>query len=87
MYIFRTWIINFLDYCKLICNQCNTEHLNVFLTRVYYHSRIDTLSEQIPSKEPSENSTNKEKDDRIEDLTNAVTSCSTHKIDQQETDC
>ena len=37
--------------------------------RVY--SKIDTLSEQIPSKEPSENATNKEKDDRIEDLMNA----------------
>ena len=29
-------MINLLDYCKLICNQCYTEHLNVFLTRVYF---------------------------------------------------
>ena len=35
-YIICTWIINFVDYFKHICNQCYTEHLNVFLTRVYY---------------------------------------------------
>ena len=36
--------------------------------------KIGTLSEQIPSKEPSENSTNKGKDDRTEDLRNANSS-------------
>ena len=34
----------FLDYCKLICNQCYTELLNVFLTRVYYHIVPNALS-------------------------------------------
>ena len=38
------------------------------------YSKIHTLSEQIPSKEPSVNSKNKEKDDRIEDLINANSS-------------
>ena len=28
-----------IDFCKPICNQCYTEHLNVFLTRVYSHER------------------------------------------------
>ena len=35
IYIFCAWIINFVGYFKHICNQCCTEHLRVYLTRVY----------------------------------------------------
>ena len=31
-------------YCKLICNQCYTEHLKVFLIRVYYCYTIIIVS-------------------------------------------
>ena len=40
IYLFCTWIIIFVDFCELICNQCYTEHLNVFLTRVYYQEEF-----------------------------------------------
>ena len=49
------------------------------MERIVY-SKIDTLSEQIPSKEPSVNSKNKEKDDRIEDFLNANSSLK-HQVD------
>ena len=40
IYVFCTWIINFGDYCNFLSDQCYTEHLKVFLTRVYYFSTL-----------------------------------------------
>ena len=76
----ETILINLQDDYKRMSTTVNqlSEKFRKMERRVY--SKIDTLSKQIPSKEPSENSKNKEKDDRVEDLMNANSSLK-HQVD------
>ena len=73
-------LISIQDYYKRMSTTVNQLSEKFRKEGKSVYSKIDTLSEQIPSKEPSENSNNKEKDDRIEDLMNANSSLK-HLVD------
>ena len=47
MFILCTWIINFLDYCTFIADQCYTKYLYVFFTRVYHYIIILLLNNSV----------------------------------------
>ena len=73
-------LINIQDFYKIMSSTVNQLFEKCRKMERSVYSKLDTLSEQIPSKEPSENSTNEEKDDRIDDLMNANSSLK-HQVD------
>ena len=73
-------LINIQDFYKIMSTTVNQLFEKCRKMERSVYSKLDTLSEQIPSKEPSENSTNKENDDRIDDLMNANSSLK-HQVD------